>query len=214
MQGEISMTSSILFSKRAYSFFVICLLCAMSSIFSAAQTLTTLVKLDGADGDQPEYMTLAQGRDGNLWGTTQAGGSLNLGTAFRMTPEGVMSTISFDVTRGAIPFAGMVLGPDNNFYGVTDQGGSGQGVVFKLSSTGSLTGLLDLDGTAGIGPAGALTLGADGNFYGTTYFGGTSSNCFDGCGTVFKITPGGTLSTLYNFDGAIHGASPWAGLVQ
>jgi uncharacterized repeat protein (TIGR03803 family) len=47
----------------------------------------------------------------------------------------------------------------------------------------------------------------DGNFYGMTYYGGASSNCTDGCGTVFKITPGGTLTTLHSFDS--WSACPW-----
>jgi len=52
---------------------------------------------------------------------------------------------------------------------------------------------------------GGLAQGTDGNFYGGTLAGGTSSNCsytgIVGCGTIFRLTPGGTLTTLHSFDG-------------
>jgi len=51
--------------------------------------------------------------------------------------------------------------------------------------------------------------GTDGNFYGTTVYGGAV-----GDGTVFKIGQQGSLTTLFSFDGAAHGSSPYAGLVQ
>jgi uncharacterized repeat protein (TIGR03803 family) len=73
----------------------------------------------------------------------------------------------------------------------------------------TVTTLINFDGTDGANPAtGSLVQGIDGNFYGTTSRGGAS-----GFGTVFKITPGGTLTTLHSFDGA-DGQFPYAGLVQ
>ena len=57
--------------------------------------------------------------------------------------------------------------------------------------------------------------GSDGNFYGTTSQGGTSTNCYDGCGTVFRISPSGSYTNLYSFAGSPNdGAQPQAGLVQ
>ena len=69
--------------------------------------------------------------------------------------------------------------------------------------------------TDGAGPSGGLIQATDGNFYGTTYSGGANNgNCTSGtCGTVFKITPEGTLTTLHTFD-YTDGANPEAGLVQ
>jgi uncharacterized repeat protein (TIGR03803 family) len=68
--------------------------------------------------------------------------------------------------------------------------------------------------TDGVDPN-ALVQGSDGNFYGTTQSGGTSTNCSDGCGTVFRISPDGTYTTLYSFAGPpSDGAAPFAGLVQ
>jgi uncharacterized repeat protein (TIGR03803 family) len=74
------------------------------------------------------------------------------------------------------------------------------------------TSLLSFDGTNGAGPVSSLIQGTDGNFYGTTPSGGTY-----GDGTVFEITPGGTLTTLYSFcaqTGCTDGRYPHAGLVQ
>ncbi len=63
-------------------------------------------------------------------------------------------------------------------------------------------------------PEGALVQGTDGNLYGTTYAGGTGSSCTDGCGTVFRITLAGVVTTLHSFEGSPgDGANPTAGLL-
>jgi uncharacterized repeat protein (TIGR03803 family) len=67
------------------------------------------------------------------------------------------------------------------------------------------------DYTNGSAPRGALVQGLDGNFYGVTYAGG-GQTCNGGCGTVFKITPAGTVTTLYKFVKA-DGYSPVGGLL-
>ena len=69
------------------------------------------------------------------------------------------------------------------------------------------------DGTDGNNPQAGLILATDGNFYGTTYSGGTSNYCGGGCGTVFKITPSGSLTTLHSFNGT-DGYNVYAGLVE
>src|SRR5208282_1174964 len=88
--------------------------------------------------------------------------------------------------------------------------------VFKITPGGTLTPLYNFcsqsDCADGEIPYAGLIQGTDGNFYGTTQFGGTI-----GAGTVFKVTPGGTLTTLYNFcsqSGSTDGDEPFAGLVQ
>jgi uncharacterized repeat protein (TIGR03803 family) len=56
----------------------------------------------------------------------------------------------------------------------------------------------------GANPYAGLVQGSDGNFYGTTYWGGAHNNCYAyTCGTVFKITPSGALSTLHSFAGSV-----------
>ena len=122
-------------------------------------------------------------------------------------------------TDGAQPHARLVQATDGNLYGTTSEGGTssnctgGCGTVFKITPGGALTPLHNFDGTDGAGPYAGLVQATDGNFYGTTEEGGASSNCTGGCGTVFKITPAGVLTTLYSFDGT-DGFFPFAGVVQ
>jgi uncharacterized repeat protein (TIGR03803 family) len=99
----------------------------------------------------------------------------------------------------------------NFYYGTTASGGtSGAGTVFRVSSSGSLTTLWSFTGGSdGALPYAGLVQGSDGNFYGTTTSGGTS-----GAGTVFWVSPSGSLTTLWSFTGGSDGAHPYAGLVQ
>jgi uncharacterized repeat protein (TIGR03803 family) len=198
------------------------LLCATSAIASPAETFTTLVNFNGTNGANPYLMSLVQGEDGNLYGTTSYGGAeVFFGTVFKMTPTGRLTTLySFcaqtNCTDGASPEAGLVLGTDDDFYGTTG-GANGFGSVFKITSGGTLTTLHSFGYTDGASPAAALVQATDGNFYGTTSGGGPNfCDTGDGCGTVFKITPSGTLTTLYSFcsqSGCTDGFRP-AGLIQ
>ena len=81
----------------------------------------------------------------------------------------------------------------------------------------TFTTLHSFDGTDGNYPLAGLVQGTDGNFYGTTSTGGSYDRCSGGCGTIFKITPAGTLTTIYNFCAdtpyCTDGANPVAGLV-
>src|ERR1700691_721979 len=111
---------------------------------------------------------------------------------------------------GANPGSAVVQGTNGNFYGVIQNGG-----VYEMTPGGTTTILYSFTGPAD--PLGALIQATDGNFYGTTYFGGASANCEYGCGTIFKMTPSGTLTTFYSFCPEINcpdGIGPYAGLVQ
>ncbi len=195
------------------------------------------------DGAQP-HAGLIQGIDGNFYGTTSAGGAhpngvkngfgipTGPGTVFKLTPSGRLTTLySFfsqaNCTDGDTPNS-LIQASDGNFYGTTGSGGvKKQGTVFKLTPAGRLTTLYSfcsvvgggnrdcLDGT---GPNG-LIQGRDGNFYGTTESGGANLSY---AGTVFKLTPSGTLTTLYSFcslfdsgtGNCFDGAVPNAGVFQ
>jgi len=186
-----------------------------------APAFTPLASFDGANGAAPYYGFLVQGTDGNFYGTTTSGGASGFGDVFSITPEGTLTSLySFTGgTDGFSPFAGLALGTDGNFYGTTGFGGANQtsenaaGTVFQIAPGGTLTTLYSFCArsscTDGGLPEAGLVLGADGNFYGTTLEGGASNR-----GTVFKITPGGTLTTLYSFTGGTDGFSPEGGLVQ
>ena len=183
------------------------------------------------DGSQP-YAGLVQATDGNFYGTTQQGGnnacSGGCGTVFRVTRGGKLTTLhSFDGTDGYSPNAGLLQATDGNFYGTTTQRGTiTSGTVFKITPKGKLTTLYNFcsktNCTDGADPWAGLVQGADGNFYGTTAEGGayicrTQGRNKIGCGTVFKITAKGKLTTLYNFcsqTNCTDGSDALAGLVQ
>jgi uncharacterized repeat protein (TIGR03803 family) len=180
-----------------------------------------------ADGYSP-VGPLVQATDGNFYGTVQLGGASGCGTVFRVTPSGTLTTLhSFIGTDGQTPVGGLVQAPDGNFYGVTESGGSGgscggaptAGTVFTITPEGSLTTLYNFcsqpNCTDGAGPFAGLIRATDGNFYGATEGGGTTiaEQCPEGCGTIFKITPQGALTTLHSFDRS-DGDMPEAPLCQ
>jgi uncharacterized repeat protein (TIGR03803 family) len=196
-----------------------------SNVFkvTSAGAFTSLVSFSGFNGIQPTA-GLVQGTDGNFYGTTFYGGStfngvsaLGDGTVFKMTPAGTLTPlVSFTGANGSNPTAALVQGTDGNFYGTTPLGGGNQlGAIFKVTPTGSLATLVSFNGSNGSAPSCALVLGTDGNFYGTTDLGGSTfvSTSNGGDGTVFKMTPAGSLTTLVSFTGP-NGANPIAGLVQ
>lgn len=176
-----------------------------------AQTVTTLHSFTLGDGALPQFVTLAQGRDGNIYGTTAVGGTSTAcgpgcGTVFRVTPQGTLTSVSFGVdgTEGANPEAGVAMSTDGLFYGTTSSGGaSGNGEVFRFNPrTKQLLVLHSFAGSDGANPLGPMTLGPGGRLYGTTSAGGANN-----LGTVFSMTASGTFTSVYSFSGA-DGANP------
>jgi uncharacterized repeat protein (TIGR03803 family) len=175
--------------------------------------LTSLYSFTGGnDGANPQA-GLAQGSDGNFYGTTYDGGTNGYGTVFKISTNGALTNLySFSSGNdGANPYAGLVQGSDGNFYGTTEYGDTNDaGTVFKISTNGALTILYPFSGgNDGAGPQAGLVKGTDGNFYGTTEYGGTND-----VGTVFQIGTNGGLTSLYSFTGGNDGANPQAALVQ
>ncbi len=190
-----------------------------------AQVLTPLYNFcsqGGAnctDGAQP-LAGLVQATDGNFYGTTFKGGDYSWGTVFKLSPTGALSTLhSFcpqnGCLDGAYPQEELIQASDGFLYGATPTGGGGPGcgirdicgTVFKISSDCAFTKLYGFcsDGACADGraPLAALVQAADGNLYGTTLYGGNLGVCpallTNGCGTIFKITPAGSLTTLHRF---------------
>ena len=177
--------------------------------------LTTLHSFTGNpdtnDGANP-YSRLLQANDGNLYGTTyRGGGEADNGTVFRISTGGGLTTLySFTGTDdGSSPFAGLIQGTDGNFYGTTGFGGGlGLGTLFRITPGGALTTLHSFNGASdGANPYGELVQAGDGNFYGTTFAGGSSNR-----GTLFRLTPGGQLTTLHSFTGGQDGGGPLGAL--
>lgn len=176
--------------------------------------VTRLHSFDGADGDTPQAGVIVA-TDGNLYGTARYGGANNGGTVFKLDlTTGTLTTLynfcsQTNCADGDNIWGGLVQGTDGNFYGTAAAGGAnGDGTVFKITPEGTLTTLHSFDGADGLGPQAGLVQGQDGDFYGTTGAGGNTS-C--GCGTVFKISPEGTFTTLHSFGGA-DGSDPIASL--
>ncbi len=199
---------------KVRGFFVVAtLMLSLAMAAAHAQTYTDLYDLGSKAGDplSPQYSGIvAQGRDGNLYSTTPAGGSGGLGTVVQVTPAGAVTVLyNFDGTHGKVPSGGLTLGTDGNLYGTTSIGGSTNlGVIFNITPTGTLTVLHTFAMGDGYSPAAPPIQAADGNFYGTTVYGGASAY-----GTVYKMTPAGGYTVLHSFD-LTNGSRPYGPLVQ
>ena len=183
----------------------------------ATATTATLAPVTGGTAGYYPQSDLIQATDGNFYGTTEQGGTYNLGAFFQVTPAGVYTTIySFTGNDdGSRPLRGVVQGTDGSFYGVCNEGGTyGAGAVYRidyLNTTFKLTALHDfyppvLDGSNALGN---LVQASDGNFYGTTAGGGATGN-----GTIYEVTPTGGYNQIYSFTDGTDGAAPVAGLTQ
>ncbi|HEY6292064.1 MAG TPA: choice-of-anchor tandem repeat GloVer-containing protein [Terriglobia bacterium] len=192
-------------------------------------TLTTIYRFcpkskggsDCPDGYEP-WAGLVLGSDESLYGTTLGGGANGDGAVFKITQTGALTVLhSFAGADGFAPAAALVQGSDGNFYGTTTGGGAGNsGTVFRIAPTGELTTLHNFNGLDGYNSQAPLIQGTDGNFYGTTVNGGLGGGYYCSnfsCGTVFKMTPQGSLTTLHQFcaePNCSDGALPSAGLVE
>ncbi len=182
---------------------------ALGSIPSSAQTFTLIDSfMNGGPGPQWPGGVLSQGRDGQLYGWSYAGGANNTGSIWKTDITGVVTVInSFALGTGNDCESGLILGTDGNFYGTGSTNCSGAGYVFKMTSSGTITVLHTFTGTPdGYGP-GVLVQYTDGNFYGVTTSGGANN-----AGSIFKITPAGVLTTIYSFSGINNFSTPTWGL--
>ena len=188
-------------TARAALALVVVLVLGVVTIQSVqAQTFKVLFNFTGsADGESP-YGSLVRDTEGNLYGTTEAGGASGAGTVFKVDKSGTHTVLySFKGgSDGANPYVGVIRDAAGNLYGTTANGGaSGLGTVFKLTKTGKEKVLYSFaGGSDGCYPYGGLLRDAAGNLYGTTEVCGAS-----GVGTVFKLTNTGKETVLHSFAG-------------
>jgi uncharacterized repeat protein (TIGR03803 family) len=182
-------------------------------------TETTLATFDGPHTGWYPLANLTRDAAGNLYGTTEYGGSSDYcngttggcGIVFRLSPKaggGWTETVlhvfhsSTHAANGFLPFSGVTLDASGNLYGTTLVGGPstlctgfGCGVVYKLTRTANGSWNETVLHTFRGGPDGAYPWGgvifdSNGNLYGTAQQGGDLSACTpDGCGTVFELSP-------------------------
>jgi uncharacterized repeat protein (TIGR03803 family) len=171
-----------------------------------------------ADGARPNA-PLIQATNGDFYGTTLEGGANNNnGTVFQFTGGTLTTLYSFcaqaNCADGSSPVAPLIQASNLDLYGTTEYGGANNnnGTVFQITTGGAFNSLYSFCAQAscadGQGATGGLVQATDGNLYGTTDAGGI------GYGTIYKITTGGTLTSLYSFPNEGAGSEPYAGLIQ
>jgi len=187
----------------------------------AAGNETVLHRFKDTNGDGAfPYAPLVIGSDGDLYGATNSGGASNFGTVFKLDPNTGTETVlhSFQgPPDGTAPQSGLVEDGSGNLYGTTIGGGKlesdcatgGCGTVYKIDTAGNETVLYAFTGETngdGLSPIAYPVLDSSGNLYGTTDQGGGNAN--DCCGTVYEVSPAGTETVLYRFQGA-DGSGPY-----
>lgn len=206
-----------------------------ASSFGADQETVLHTFTNGSDGSIP-FSGLTIDTKGNLYGTTDMGGSPEFGdgTVFQLTPE-TSGGFSFQTIHafsqakgdGGNPAGSVVLDATGNIYGTTSNGGSaGCGIVYELSPTKGGTWkeniLHNFQGNRdGCNSSGFVILDEAGNLFGATASGGGGVNntfCNNGCGTVFELTKlaNGKFSekVIHRFAGENEdGRNPLGGLV-
>lgn len=174
-------------------------------------TITRVAYFSGLTGYNPNGGVILDA-SGNIYGTTQRGGTNGVGTIYKIAAgtSTVTTLASFTTaTNGSTPLTALTLDASGNLYGTASTGGAnGYGTVFKLAAGSSnLTTLVNFNNANGASPFGGLTLDPDGNLFGSTNAGGAS-----GYGTIFKLsTADNSFSTLFSFD-KTNGSAPYGAL--
>jgi uncharacterized repeat protein (TIGR03803 family) len=157
---------------------------------------------------------LIQGKDGNFYGTTYAGGNQRGGVFYELSPAGNYKVLynfcdpSAICSNGASPSA-VVQDADGNFFGTTSQGGQNTvGTAFEITPANRYVVLHTFTGSDGIDSSLGLTLANDGNLYGLGTFGGLGDN-----GTIYQVGRTGLFKLLYDFDSG-YSATPLGPLFQ
>ena len=177
------------------------------------------------DGEFPSG-GLTMDADGNIYGTTQEGGTGTscwggCGTVFKLDATGKETVLINFTPPAEYATAALTLDAAGNLYGTTSgNGGSSLGTVFKMSkdvAAEATTLRTFTEGAGGVTPMGGLVRDAKGRLYGMTLVGG-DLNCNTGhgygCGVVYELSPSGKETVLHSFAGPPDGDGPNAGLLR
>lgn len=181
---------------------------------------------EGSDGATP-YGGPILDPAGNVYGTTNLGGSNADGTVYELSPNG--SSWTFNTiynfaggADGAAPgFGSLVVRHDCSLFGTTEGGGTALGTAFKIRPRGNPCHKPDFTweekvlhrfghGQDGGQPTNGVAFDRSSNFYGTANLGGAYNN-----GAVFEVTQSSGLWTetlIYNFTGGNDGGTPVSGV--
>jgi uncharacterized repeat protein (TIGR03803 family) len=144
---------------------------AIYELINGSNAITTLASFNGSNGETPVGGVVIDG-DGNLYGTTSAGGTYNDGTAFQLIngANTITSLACFNGANGAVPYGTVIVDAAGNVFGTTSSGGDNNyGTVFEIENgTGAITTLQSLDYFSGSLPYCMLTVDAGGDLFGTT----------------------------------------------
>ncbi|MFD0894221.1 hypothetical protein KBB96_09425 [Luteolibacter ambystomatis] len=202
---------SPIFRRICRAAFVSSLAWAVSGAAMAATTPPVLERVQALPLSPKDVRMKLVEIGGEFYGTSPLGGAYDLGTFYKLTKTGTLTVlVNFNGTNGAAPKGELTLGTNGELYGTTESGGAnGKGTVFRVSTAGVLTTLASFSGGVnGSAPNGGVTLASDGNFYGNTSTGGTANR-----GTIFQLTPGGTLTTIASFDSTKGSTNPTGRMV-
>ena len=172
--------------------------------------ITTLASFNGFNGVNP-YAGLTLDASGNLFGTTELGGTNNAGTVFEIVhgATSITSVASFNGLNGADPYSGVTLDAAGNIFGTATSGGTGNaGAVFEIAhGVTSITSIASFNGVNGANPFAGIALDASGNIFGAAHNSGAFND-----GTIFEIVHGTTAITpLASFNGG-NGLGPYGGV--
>jgi uncharacterized repeat protein (TIGR03803 family) len=199
---------------KSYSRLALILFAVLAALATRSEgalyKLTTVVAFNGSNGSNPDGGLVADA-NGNLFGTTQTGGTRDMGTVFEINgTTGVLTTlVNFNGANGAHPsLTSLAFDSSGNLFGVTQDGGANSsGTVYRIAATTHvMTTLASFNGSNGANPEGHLVIGTGGLIYGTTLTGGANH-----VGTVFQLS-GSTLSAIVSFNQA-NGSSPFSGVI-